>query len=290
MMQFLTTIQFLQSCERLQAIDITFEELVLENKEEKTSIWIDPSDIQVETNLYIEDHVSYAQLLIHDRKQRIEQLLGEEYEVASFEVSAYDSMNHREIPVYFVSQLEQSDITSLRTEQISDFINGFYQEESVKIYGPKPDHLFGYDLSAPIYQSVALSIYKRCEDEILKNNMTYFVTTGRLGFETVAFFALEQLKKKYPNIKNILVLPYHNMDSVWPQDTKNRFQRMLQLADFVIEVDTLYDQKPIGEYTRSKLYSLHEFCDKVSCKTLQGFKTQYDDIRFSEHINKDLFF
>ncbi len=114
--------------------------------------------------------------------------------------------------------------------------------------GHRPSKMFGYDLSNPNYQVVAKKVRQHAE-YLFEHGISIFISGGALGFDTVAFFAIESLKKKYPNheIKNILAIPFANQHDAWknPVDL-DRYERMKSLADEIVYVDELPDYNAIG--------------------------------------------
>lgn len=53
---------------------------------------------------------------------------------------------------------------------------------------------------------------------MIKEGYLYFGAGGALGFDTIAAFAVLKLKKRYPNIRLILVLPCLDQTRGWSRE------------------------------------------------------------------------
>ena len=110
--------------------------------------------------------------------------------------------------------------------------------------GHRPNKIFGYDLSNPKYQILAKTVRYNAEQLYLNNGVKRFITGGALGFDTVAFFAIESLKKKYSDIENILAIPMRNQTSAWKSKIDiDRYNRMINIADSVVLVEDIEQYK-----------------------------------------------
>ena len=116
--------------------------------------------------------------------------------------------------------------------------------------GHRPNKLFGYDLNNPNYQKLAKVIRQYCRYLVDNHGVDKFISGGALGVDTVAFFAVESLKKDYPHIQNILAIPFVGQSSIWKNKVDiDRYERMLKIADRVVIVDTVeeYKSNTIGQ-------------------------------------------
>lgn len=66
---------------------------------------------------------------------------------------------------------------------------------------------------------------------IEQHNVTEFITGGALGFDTIAAYAILELKEIYPTIKLHLYLPCTDQTKKWRQTDINRWQDILERAD-----------------------------------------------------------
>lgn len=245
-MNYLSKLKLLNTCKIFQDLKVNLEYMKFVNEINQVTTIYD-SDVKIEVNFYKEDKECYCDLLFIDNQDKIAELIGEDFELEDLEVSLINSKGE-EIPFCFIQSLEETDLDSVRDEEIQNFLYGLNKDLAIYISGQKPDQLFGYDLKVKEYQVLAKEIYDFLEKCILQDNITFFITGGKLGIETIAFFSILKLKEKYPNIYNIMAVPYLNMDGKWPKDGRERYRRMLKLADKVIEIDTIDEFKARDDY------------------------------------------
>jgi len=74
---------------------------------------------------------------------------------------------------------------------------------------------------------------KKAIIECIDNGIIYYGCGGALGFDTMAALSIIKLKRKYPQIKLIMVLPCHGQDSPWSESDKAHYRDILQQADKV---------------------------------------------------------
>lgn len=99
--------------------------------------------------------------------------------------------------------------------------------------GRRPKDLYGYERDE--YEDLINFLIKLIESYILSGYDT-FISGGAQGFDQLAFWAVQKLKKKYPNIKNIVYAPCKNQDKKWAAEGafgKKDYQLMLRFADEV---------------------------------------------------------
>ena len=80
------------------------------------------------------------------------------------------------------------------------------------------------------------SIKEKTEKEILtliNQGVTYFGTGGARGYDTVAAEIIIKLKKTYPHIKLILILPCANQIKGWKLSDKIKYDHITKKADKV---------------------------------------------------------
>lgn len=115
--------------------------------------------------------------------------------------------------------------------------------------GHRPNKLYGYDLSNPKYQELAKVIKWYCKFLYVEHGVRRFITGGALGFDTLAFFAVNSLKSTYPDIQNVLAIPFVGQENAWksPIDV-DRYNRMKSLADEIIITSKIdeYSANSIG--------------------------------------------
>lgn len=87
------------------------------------------------------------------------------------------------------------------------------------------------------------NIINRMEYEIkmlIKKGIVYFGTGGALGFDTMAALTVLKLKKEYPQIKLILVLPCENQTKGWNQKSIEIYESIKEQADKVTYISKEY--------------------------------------------------
>lgn len=77
-------------------------------------------------------------------------------------------------------------------------------------------------------------IQNRLESEIINlinQDVTEFRTGGALGFDKMAALAVLKLKKDFPRIRLILILPYWEQPDKWNEDDRKRYAIIRVQAD-----------------------------------------------------------
>ncbi len=75
---------------------------------------------------------------------------------------------------------------------------------------------------------------------IKEKGITYFKIGGAREFDTIASLSIIELKKIYPNIKIILVLPCKSQPLKWCEKDKQLYSIVLQNADEIIYTSENY--------------------------------------------------
>ena len=81
------------------------------------------------------------------------------------------------------------------------------------------------------------SVTQRLRDAVIasiKDGYLYFGAGGALGFDTLAAQTVLDLKKEYPQIKLILVLPCRTQTRGWKQEDIEEYNRIMKAADKVV--------------------------------------------------------
>jgi len=87
------------------------------------------------------------------------------------------------------------------------------------------------------------SIKQRLKEEIISlihQGVRYFATGGALGFDTMAALAVLKLKREYPHIRLILVLPYRDQQEKWRAWDKFIYDLILDQADKAVYISRYY--------------------------------------------------
>ena len=128
--------------------------------------------------------------------------------------------------------------------------------------GPRPPGLYGYDYNDCRYDKLLAKLMKCIEQLIVVKGVRYFISGGALGFDTLAFLALDKLKSKYPFIKNYIFVPFKFQYKKWTANDINVYKHMLEKADYVLKVDRTEEYsaglKYVDEYAGWKMQKRNE--------------------------------
>lgn len=134
--------------------------------------------------------------------------------------------------------------------------------------GHRPNKLFGYDMKHESYQNLAKRVKRLAHYLHTEYGVINFISGGAIGFDTVAFFAIESLKKDYPGIKNIIAIPFIGQESKWKEDSIERYKKMLNLADDIIHVDQIEKYKAssvAGKLNKRNHYMVDNSSYLIAC-------------------------
>lgn len=95
--------------------------------------------------------------------------------------------------------------------------------------------------SIPMSQRAIL--IKQLREQIvlsIKEGYRNFCAGGALGFDTIAAQIVLELKKDYPDISLILMLPCKNQAQRWTQNEIEEYERIKSLSDQIIYVSDSY--------------------------------------------------
>ena len=76
--------------------------------------------------------------------------------------------------------------------------------------------------------------------QCIENGYCYYGAGGALGFDTLAAQTVLELKKYYPQIRLILVLPCHNQTRGWTETDISEYERIKAKADKVVYTSEHY--------------------------------------------------
>ena len=94
-----------------------------------------------------------------------------------------------------------------------------------------------------IYNEDAATIKKNLSDRVetlINEGIIYFGAGGALGFDMYAAETVIELKKVYPYIRLVLVLPCRDYDKYWTDEQKNRYSKIRNDADKIIYIEEEY--------------------------------------------------
>lgn len=139
------------------------------------------------------------------------------------------------------------------------------ERQTVSFTGHRPDKLGGcYSLKHPESVKIMEKLTPILEQLIKEENIHRFVTGGAIGFDQIAFWTVQKLKGKYPDIKNVVAVPFKNQANKWTdKETLRWYNRMIEASDQVIYVDEItgygMDGFLIGEYHVAKMQKRNEY-------------------------------
>ena len=70
--------------------------------------------------------------------------------------------------------------------------------------------------------------------QVIHDGVRYFGAGGAMGFDALAARTVVRLKKEYPDIRLILVLPCRNQTAGWPPQNVAEYESILRQADKVV--------------------------------------------------------
>ena len=77
-------------------------------------------------------------------------------------------------------------------------------------------------------------------ETLIKEGYCYFGSGGALGFDTIAAISVIKLRRKYPFIHLILVLPCLSQTRNWMLEDKKTYEKIKKSADKVVYVSKQY--------------------------------------------------
>lgn len=96
-------------------------------------------------------------------------------------------------------------------------------------------------------------------ESLYQNGIRRFISGGAQGFDSIAFSAVQILKRSHPDVENIIYIPFHHQDSRWAETglfSKQTYHKMLGLADNIIVCDAAFN--PESEPFNKVVYKLME--------------------------------
>ena len=86
--------------------------------------------------------------------------------------------------------------------------------------------------------------------QLIKKGIIYYGCGGALGFDTIAATTILELKKEYPQIKLILVLPCRNQADKWSDKDIEEYERIKEQADKIRILSETYTNTCMHERNR----------------------------------------
>lgn len=109
-------------------------------------------------------------------------------------------------------------------------------------------------------QQIFDCLFEAIEQKI-REGVLYFGAGGALGFDSMAELAVLTLKKKYPDVKLILVLPCPDQDKYWSEKDKVFLRGVIERADKVTYTENTYTRACMHKRNRHLVdHSGHCIC------------------------------
>lgn len=75
-------------------------------------------------------------------------------------------------------------------------------------------------------------------DSLINDGITYFITGGAIGFDTIAAETVLELRKIYKQIKLILFLPCTNQTTGWDEKDVKKYEKIKEMCDEYYYIST----------------------------------------------------
>ena len=111
--------------------------------------------------------------------------------------------------------------------------------------GRRPKDLFGYGESKRCDYEALIDFTVKKLEYFYEKGVRDFISGGAQGFDQCAFWAVEKLKERHPDVKNILYIPFPGQDAQWPEDGlfgKKEYQKMCLKADETVYIGKHYSK------------------------------------------------
>lgn len=138
-----------------------------------------------------------------------------------------------------------------------------------KMGGGWKNGLGGYDNAHPKNIELRTLLLEQLEHLIVERGKTRFVSGGALGFDTMFYWSVHALKKKYPHIENVVAVPFVNQHIRWSSEQVKWYHKMLETADTIVDVARTEDYSthedrsktpiPLDSYSSPKMHKRNMF-------------------------------
>lgn len=127
------------------------------------------------------------------------------------------------------------------------------------------NNIGGYNPNNSKIIKIKIELFITLESQLLKGHRKFMSGTA-LGFDTLYFWTVEELKVRYPehNIQNVIAVPFRKFGDKLRSEQKKWYQRMIEVADAVIYVTDMheYDTReniPVEDFSVPKLKARNQF-------------------------------
>lgn len=132
-----------------------------------------------------------------------------------------------------------------------------YKSTTVTFTGHRPNKLAA--TSGAAYKQSHYELFQpalaNALEAYLSIGIDTFITGGAQGFDQLVFWAVHELKNRYPEktIRNIVYIPFHGQESIWRGNDifgPNNYRKMLELADsteYCTDIDNSAEKSQIAQ-------------------------------------------
>lgn len=141
----------------------------------------------------------------------------------------------------------EDEINNSSMTEMTNILIKHVNSKNLCFTGRRPKDLFGYDHDA--YIPMVEAIKKILREEFIPQGYNKFISGGAQGFDQLAFWAVNALKREGYDIKNVVYVPFRGQERAW-KDTglfsQKEYNLMLRLANEVIYLkENLYSRSDI---------------------------------------------
>ena len=106
------------------------------------------------------------------------------------------------------------------------------------------------DIPREDYPAVQSRLSAAVERLITEEGVQYFASGGALGFDTIAALTVLKLKRRYPQIRLVLIFPCKNQGFSWQEEDKELLEKIMERADKVIYATEKYQSSCVNKRNR----------------------------------------
>lgn len=87
-------------------------------------------------------------------------------------------------------------------------------------------------------------------EKLVAQGIIHFGCGGAIGFDVIAGYTVLRMKKRYPQIRLIMVLPCREQDAKWNLADREKYKRLLEAADKTVYIQAAYDDQCMQKRNR----------------------------------------
>lgn len=110
---------------------------------------------------------------------------------------------------------------------------------------------------------MVITYFNNVIDQLVAKGVTYFISGGAVGTDLLFAYAVHNAKKKYPQIKNLIAIPFKAQPQQYNSEEKKFYDFIITVADKTCYVDELQKYKvegtKNGEFHNAKYQKRNEF-------------------------------